>query len=447
MNKAKYVLDADIAKCFDSINHLALLQKLGYTGKIRQQIKAWLKAGVIDQGIFTATSEGTPQGGTISPLLANVALHGMEIMLNEFAKTLDMRRIDKPNKQISRQHKVMSLTLVRYADDLVVLHNDLKAIQRCRELISEWLKGMGLKLKPSKTRIAHTLRPELSEDGLAGFDFLGYHIQQFPAGKYASAKHPSTKLPLRFRTLITPSKKSCKQHQKNIKDVIRKHKNSHQALLIKELNPIIRGWVKYYSFSDAQSVKELPRQDHLIVQKLRAWARYRTGNFGKKTKRKYWTKIGNNNWVFATRSGDANPLRLLTHTEFGSSSTKYVRVKGEDSPFNGNLIYWSTRMGKNPDLPTRKATLLRSQRGICPWCCLHFREGDILEEDHILARALGGKDEYKNLQLLHGHCHDEKTALDMEYKKEQEKSKYYDDFSKELNKYEWYWEDDILYIP
>ncbi|MDJ0690833.1 MAG: group II intron reverse transcriptase/maturase [Xenococcaceae cyanobacterium MO_188.B32] len=446
-NKDKYVLDADLAKCFDRINHIALLRKLGYTGKIRQQIKAWLKAGVIDSGVFTATSEGTPQGGVISPLLANIALHGMENMLIEFAKTLDMRRKDKPNSQISWQQKVKSLTFIRYADDFLVLHKDLNVVTRCRELISEWLNGMGLELKPSKTRIAHTLHPELSEDGLAGFDFLGYHIQQFPAGKYVSAKHPSTLKPLGFKTLITPSKDACKIHQRNIKDVIKKHKNSHQAKLIKELNPIIRGWTNYYSFSDAQTTGELTRQDHLIFQKLRAWARYRTGKWNKKTKAKYWKKIDKNNWVFATRSGDVNPLRLLTHTKFGSSSTEYVKVKGEDSPFNGKLVYWSTRMGRSPDLPTRKAILLRSQKGICFWCCLRFREGDILEEDHILARALGGKDEYKNLQLLHGHCHDEKTALDLEYIKEKELSNYYDNFSKELNKYDWYWKNDILYIP
>ena len=166
--KAKYVLDADIAKCFDKIDHLALLQKLGYTGKVRQQIKAWLKSGVIDQKVFTATSEGTPQGGVLSPLLANVALHGMENMLMEFAKTLDIRRKDKPNSQISWQQKVKSLTFIRYADDFLLIHHDLNVVQRCRELISEWLKDMGLGLKPSKTRIAHTLISEQSEDGLAG---------------------------------------------------------------------------------------------------------------------------------------------------------------------------------------------------------------------------------------------------------------------------------------
>ncbi|MGL5871795.1 MAG: group II intron reverse transcriptase/maturase [Xenococcaceae cyanobacterium] len=415
-NRPKFVLDADIAKCFDRINHLALLQKLGYTGKIRQQIKAWLKSGVIDQGVFTATSEGTMQGGVISPLLANVALHGMEKVLMEFAKTLDMKRNDKPNSQISWQQKEKSLTFIRYADDFVLIHKDVTVVQRCRELISEWLKDIGLELKPSKTRIAHTLHTELSEDGKAGIDFLGYHIRQFPVGKYRSSIHPSTKEKLGFRTLIRPSKDACKKHQLEIKRVIQKHKHSHQALLIKELNPIIRGWTNYYQFSNAQTVGELTRQDYLLFQKLRAWSRHRTGDWYK-ARRKYWTRIGNNNWVFATRQGDANPLRLLTHTEFGSSGSEYVKVKGEDSPFNGNLVYWSTRMGNNPYMPTRKANLLKRQKGICSWCCLRFREGDTFEVDHILATSLGGKDEYKNLQLLHGHCHDEKTTDNMEYSK------------------------------
>lgn len=441
--KPKFVLDADIAKCFDRINHLALLMKLGYTGKIRQQIKAWLKSGVIDQGVFTATSEGTMQGGVISPLLANIALHGIERKLLEFAKTLDMRRNDKPNFQISWQQKVKSLTFIRYADDFVLIHKDLSVVQRCRELISEWLKDIGLELKPSKTRIAHTLYPELSEDGKAGFDFLGYHIRQFPIGKYRSSIHPSTKEKLGFRTLIKPSKDACKKHQLELKRAVDKHKYSNQALLIKELNPIIRGWTNYYHFSNAQTVGELTRQDYLLFQKLRAWSRHRTGDWYK-ARQKYWTKIGNNNWVFATRRGDANPLRLLTHTEFGSSGSEYVKVKGEDSPFNGNLVYWSTRMGKHPDMPTRKASLLKRQKGKCPWCYLHFREEDTLEVDHILATALGGKDEYKNLQVLHGHCHDEKTASDMEDIRKRQSTQRLKLINQELDQLVWYWKDDIL---
>ena len=444
MNKPKFVLDADIAKCFDRINHLALLQKLGYKGKIRQQIKSWLKSGVIDQKVFTATSEGTPQGGVISPLLANIALHGMETMLNEFAKTIDYRNCH--GRQESWQNKVKSLNFIRYADDFLVFHSNLSVVQRCRELISEWLNGMGLELKPSKTRVAHTLHSEFSEDGLAGFDFLGHHIQQFHVGKYNSAIHPTTRKPLGFRTLITPSKDAVQKHQREIKDVIKKYYNSPQSVLITKLNPVIRGWVNYYSKTDIKNVGELARQDYLIFQKLRAWGHRKTGSY-KKARKKYWKKIGNNNWVFATRSEDANLLRLLKHSEFECSNNDYVKVKGKDSPFNGKLVYWSTRMGRSPDMPTRKANLLKRQKGICPWCCLRFREEDTLEVDHILALALGGRDDYKNLQLLHGHCHDDKTSLDLKYIKERKFQKRLDVINKELIKHDWFWDDnDILVL-
>ena len=266
----------------------------------------------------------------ISPLLANIALHGIEQMLMEYARTLDVKRKDKPNSQVSWQVKVKQLTFVRYADDFVVIHHDLKVIQRCRELISEWLKDIGLELKPSKTRIAHTLHSEKSEDGIAGFNFLGYNIRQYPAGKYVSPRNGNKDI-LGFKTLIIPSKESIKKHQESIKNTIKKHKNSAQAKLIMELNPIIIGWCNYFQFSDAQTTHILSSQDNLVYQKLRAWGRYRCGNLNKAHK-KYFIKIGKRNWIFATREGDANPLRLLFHSNFGSSSTEYVKVKGDRSP-------------------------------------------------------------------------------------------------------------------
>ncbi len=439
--KAKYVLDADIAKCFDRINHKTLLHKLNYRGKARQQIKAWLKSGVINQKVFTAISEGTPQGGVLSPLLANIALHGMENMLMEYAKTLDVRKKDKPNSQVSWQVKVKQLTFVRYADDFVVIHHDLHVIQRCQELISEWLKDIGLELKPSKTRITHTLIPELSEDGKAGFDFLGYNIRQFPAGKYVSSRNRYIGA-LGFNTFIIPSKDACKRHQARIREAIRKHKNSPQAQLIIELNPVIRGWCNYYKFSDASGRNVLSKQDHLVFKKLRAWGRHRCGNL-KDARRKYFTKIGNRNWIFATQEGNANPFRLLFHSDFGSSSMNYVKVKGDKSPYDGNLIYWSTRMGRNPEMPISKAIRLKKQKGKCNWCKLHFREGDILEEDHIIPTALGGKNIYENLQLLHAHCHDEKTALDLIDIRNRQSSIFFMKLTQEWSKIDYLWIDDI----
>lgn len=404
-SKAKYVLDADIAKCFDCINHTALLQKLNHRGKVRQQIKAWLKSGVIDQGTFTPTSDGTPQGGVISPLLANIALHGLENILTDYAKTIKLRY--PGGKAASWQAKVKSLTFVRYADDFVVIHQDLNVIQKCKELISNWLSDIDLELKPSKTRIAHTLNGEESEDGIPGFNFLGYNIRQFPIGKHKSPKHPHGFL-LGFRTLIIPSKESCKRHQENIKKVVKEHKKSPQPVLISKLNPIIRGWCNYYKFSDANTMKLFSKQDFLVMQKLRSWGINRCGKYSIACK-KYLHRIENRIY-FATGNEGSSPLRLLFHDTFSSSSTEYVKVKGDKSPYDGDLIYWSTRMGRSAEMPQNKASLLRKQKGKCNWCGLNFRNGDILENDHILAKALGGINDNSNKQLLHGHCHDEKNS-------------------------------------
>jgi RNA-directed DNA polymerase len=149
----KYVLDADIAKCFDRINHDALLDKLNTGPKLRRQIKAWLKAGVLDHGELFPTERGTMQGGTISPLLANVALHGMEELLVQRFPTKLHKRFYAPQG-------------IRYADDLVVLHKDRAIIEQCQEVLAEWLQNMGLELKPSKTRIAHTRNALESKAGL-----------------------------------------------------------------------------------------------------------------------------------------------------------------------------------------------------------------------------------------------------------------------------------------
>lgn len=439
-SKAKYVLDADISRCFDRINHEALLQKLNIRGKVRKQIKSWLKSGVIDKGAFTATSEGTPQGGIISPLLANIALHGLEHCIKNFAETLDIKD-PSHGRQMSKRNKKQSLTVIRYADDFVVLHENKTVVQRCRDIISKWLAGIGLELKPEKTRLAHTLTPELSEDGKAGFDFLGHHIQQFPSGKYNSACNGHGKI-LGFNTLITPSQKACKVHQDEIGRIIKKYRFSPQTALIKNLNPIIRGWSSYYSNSDAKSVGELSRQDHLTYLKLRRWAERRSGkhSYGNN---KYWTSTDGNNWVFATSEGGANPLRLLDHSEISCSSTDYVKVKSDKSPYDGDLIYWSSRLGTHPELPYRQAKLLKQQKGKCPWCGLSFQQWDVIEQDHIIPRALGGKDEYKNLQLLHRHCHDEKTRIDLREIKNKDHSKFLEKLSHFWDKLDWEWIDDI----
>ena len=243
-------------------------------------------------------------------------------------------------------------------------------------------------------------------------DFLGHHIQQYPAGKHRSSVSTHGEI-LGFKTLITPNKKSSKVHQKEIGRIIKKHRSSPQWALIKNLNPVIRGWTSFYTNSDAKTVGELKKQDYLTYLKLRRWAKFRCGNINAGHK-KYWHSIGGDNWVFSTKEKGANPLRLLKHSEFECSSTDYVKVKGNRSPYDGDLVYWSSRMGKNPDLPSRVSKLLKWQKGKCPHCEFIFRNEDVMEVDHIVPRATGGKGDYKNLQLLHRHCHDVKTKSDLE---------------------------------
>jgi len=331
--------------------------------------------------------------------------------------------------------------IIRYADDFVILHENKAVVQRCREIISEWLAGIGLELKPEKTRLTHTFNPELSEDGKAGFDFLGHHIQQHPAGKYRSNTNPQGTI-LGFNTLITPSAKASKVHTEELGRIITKHRSSPQAALIKDLNPIIRGWSSFYSNSDAQGVGELSKQDYLLYLKLRRWAKRRCGN-SKDGHVKYWDSINGNNWVFATREGKANSFRLLSHSGYGSSSTSYVKVKGDKSPYDGDLIYWSSRLGTHPQMPNRKAKLLKQQKGRCPWCGLSFQDWDVLEVDHIIPKALSGLDEYKNLQLLHRHCHDEKTALDLKEVRKKDHTKFQELLSRFWEKFNWEWVNDI----
>ncbi|MGK7933665.1 MAG: group II intron reverse transcriptase/maturase, partial [Microcystaceae cyanobacterium] len=390
----KYVLDADIAKCFDKINHDKLLAKLKTYPTLKEQVKAWLKSGVIDK-FWSTTEEGTPQGGVVSPLLANIALHGMELEIKKFAKT--WKGCKRDNQK--------SIGLIRYADDFVILHKDLNVILQCKEIIENWLIDIGLELKPSKTRISHTLN---EYKGNVGFDFLGFTVRQFSVGKHHSGKGTNKKI-LGFKTIIKPSKEKIKAHIEKLGKVIDKHKSSPQIALINELNPIIRGWSNYYRA--VCSKKIFSYCDHILYQQLKRWAERRHPNKNKHwVKNKYWHTSGDRNWVFASKSKGKIDFELLEHKKIDIE--RHIKVKSGRSLFDGELIYWSTRMGRHPEIPLTKATLLKRQKGKCNHCGLHFKDGDVLEVDHIIPNSKGGKNEYKNFQLLHRHCHDNKTVTD-----------------------------------
>jgi RNA-directed DNA polymerase len=236
--KPNYVLDADISKCFDKIDHAYLLKKLQCPTPVRNQVKSWLKAGIMDKGAFEKPVAGTPQGGVISPLLANIALDGM------------IRDLEKQFPRIQGKNAQNPIKVIRYADDFVVLHPKLEVIYKAKEAIEAWLKPVGLELKPEKTRICHTLNelivPESELTVLPGFDFLGFNIRQYSVEKHHSGKTGSRKSELLgYKTLIKPSKKAIEAHHAALKAVIKTHKTSPQAGLIKCLNPIIRGWSNY----------------------------------------------------------------------------------------------------------------------------------------------------------------------------------------------------------
>lgn len=397
--KPKYVLDADIAKCFDRIDHSKLLTKLNTSPTIKRQIKAWLKAGVIDNSQLLPTEEGTPQGGTISPLLANIALHGMEERIKQFAETLP-----SINNKDGRRDKRKRLHLIRYADDFVVLHDDLEVIKQSQVILSEWLKEIGLELKPSKTRISHTLG---SYEGNAGFDFLGFNFRQYPAGKNHTGNNSNGK-PLGFKTIIKPSEEKVREHYRKLAETVDKYSNAPQYALIGALNKIIRGWSKYYSTVCSSSL--FSELDNLLFHKFWRWAKRRHPRKGKKwVKNKYWHPLRNSQWGFRT----LGKIRVHLYRHSDTNIVRFTKVSGKRSPYDGDWAYWGARMGKHPKLSPTKAKLLKLQKGKCVLCGLNFRDGDLIELDHIVPKNKGGSNQTTNFQLLHRHCHDLKTSKDM----------------------------------
>ena len=395
--KAKYVLDADIAKCFDKIDHTALLEKLDIQGKLRRQILSWLKSGVLNEATFEKTERGTPQGGVISPLLANVALHGLETYLKEHMKKYSSMRW-KGGYPMKASERMRSLSIIRYADDFVIMHENKDVLLEIKVLLEEWLLKMGLEIKESKTRLTHTLNPELSEDQVVGFDFLGFHIRHVVTTRRS---YSNTGIPLGYRTVIVPSKASCKKYQDKLGKLLRS--TNSQADLILELNLVIRGWSRYFSVSSAkEGFVCLNKQDYLLYIKLRRWA-YRITGSHKTSLLKFWRNLGTRKWVFSTQS--KSPLILANNIDVKVSIDSYVKVKGSSSPFDGNDIYWTRRMKRFGILSTRKTKLIRKQDRKCSFCGGYFQEDDVLHEHHVIPLSVGGPNNLGNLELVHSYCH------------------------------------------
>ena len=361
-----------LRRVYDRISHRWLEAHIPMDQAI---LHRWLKAGYLEKGVFVATLEGTPQGGIISPALANATLNGLETLLQQrFGAT-------------KRQHAQNKVHLVRYADDFLITGTSEKLL-RCevRPLVAHFLRERGLELSHEKTRITR------SEDG---FDFLGQHVRRYG-----------------HKVLLKPSTKNVRALLAKVENILRgEGRHVRAGLLIDQLNPIVRGWACYHRH--AVSSRTYARVDHLIFGKLWRWARRRHPTKSARwVKAKYFTRRGALDWVFQGRTvdglGHVRPVFL-----YKTASTKirrHVAVPGMANPYDPT---WeisfeerlSARMAEDLHGRTMARYLWERQGGKCPACGQGLTLEDGWHLHHVVWRVYGGSDACYNRMLLHANCH------------------------------------------
>jgi RNA-directed DNA polymerase len=278
-----FVFDADIAEAFDHVKQAVVLDKLQTYPALRQVIDAWLTAGVVDGETYYPSETGIAQGGVLSPLLMNVALHGMEAVVAQGS---------------GNGHARQQPLLVRYADDFVILHADLNELQQAVRRVKHWLARMGLHLHADKTRLTHTLTPY---QGQIGFDFLGFSIRQEPGEKIPRGQSGQEHSP-KVKTIISPGQEASKRHLAAIEQRLQQLQTAPQARVIEELNQLIGGWAAYYN--GVVPAATMSRYDDLVEQRLINWASKRhPGKARDWLLSRYWHPVGEHRRVFATHDG------------------------------------------------------------------------------------------------------------------------------------------------
>ncbi len=309
----RWLISAHIEKCFDRINHDYLLNKLATYPGLRRIIKGWLKAGSLN-GSSIFPTEGTPQTG-VSPLLANIALHGIEENFSKRETPLSMK---------------VQYEMIRYADDFAIIFGVDKTPQNTKspngrvgyqawiDSLNSFLEPIGLRIKESKTK-------EVKASN--GFDFLGFNVCRYQE-KQA------------LKTIIKPSKEAVSKHIKSLREAIDKLRQAPQEKVITTLNPIISGWCNYYR--TVCSKETFSKCDYDLFQMLWGWAYTRCHGTGKKDiKRKYWGQ--GEGWKF-----DWGKFSLLRHE--GTKIVRHTKVTGEKSPYDGDFIYWGQRLSNYANL-------------------------------------------------------------------------------------------------
>jgi RNA-directed DNA polymerase len=371
----KWVVDADIKGCFDNIAHEPLMKAIG-NFPARKLIQEWLKAGYVDDGIFHKTEAGTPQGGIISPLLANIALHGME-------KALDV-------KYNIRGESIGNRMIVRYADDFVVFCKTKEDAEKVTDTLSEWLRERGLSLSQEKTRIVHL------KDG---FNFLGFNVRHYPVSNTATG----------WKLLIKPSKESMQEIRNKLKEVWLKYKGQSLLMLLRELNPKIRGIANYYRKKvSSEAFRSLDNWMH--HRAVRYANRKHPNKSGDWKRKRYWGRLNlerKDNWCFGDKTTGAHLLKFSWFV-----IERHALVKGTYSPDDPSLReYWKKRdKEKSKELTPSFQKLAKRQQYVCPRCGNSLFNGEELHKHHRVPRNEGGKDTYSNLELLHLYCHQQEHA-------------------------------------
>ncbi len=365
-----WVLDADIEGAFNNIGHCALLQAIG-NFPARELIKQWLKAGYVEAEMLHSTETGVPQGGVISPLLLNVALHGMEQVLGTSYTSKGLLR--------------GTSAVVRYADDFAVFCSTQEKAIEAHHLLATWLETRGLKWSDEKTHIRH-LRD--------GFNFLGFNIRHYPAPNSSRSG---------YKLLIKPSADSVQQLKRKLKGLWRKHVGTPAVALINEMNPVIRGWSNYFrtgvakeTFSNIDNFMYYRAQRYMKRRHPMKSGRWRT--------QKYWGQSTGrqDRWVFQDK------IRHATLRKF--AWTKIVRhrlVRTTHSPDDPTLQdYWRQRRAKPQASTSRQhRQLIQRQQGQCPVCHQHLNNDEDLHVHHVTPKKHGGTDDLANLRLVHHTCH------------------------------------------
>jgi RNA-directed DNA polymerase len=365
---AEWVLEADIQGCFDKISHDWMLANIP-TDKVI--LKKWLKAGYVYQNELFPTVAGTPQGGIISPVAANMTLDGLEARLAE--------------KFPRARQRGLKMNMVRYADDFIITGHSKEWLEHeVRPAVAEFLAERGLVLSPEKTRITHI------KDG---FDFLGWNIRKYNG-----------------KLLMKPSKANVKAHLDKIREIIKANKTAKQANLIRLLNPVLRGWANYHSHVVAK--KTFDRIDHEVWSMLWRWAVRRHPNKGARwVKEKYFKTRGTRNWVFTVteKQEDGTKRELTLLQESDTPIQRHVKIKAGANPHDPQWApYFESRWGQKMLNSVRgRGKVYRvwlRQDGLCSNCQQPITMNTRWDVTHIVKQADGGTDAASNLQVNHLNC-------------------------------------------